>query len=134
MTFDQATAHAVERAAVIIRQRHGTPWAVTWKYVSSGKALHAFLGDMMVPVCGERALRGPLDRRREPAWIEHTPGTGKPIILDGKTHHGGVLFPNERRHRHGLCAALTVKRQDEIQALMRDLQRSLVAQILAGEL
>lgn len=125
MNLSAEEVAAVERAAVIIRQRHGKPWVVTWRYVSGGRVLHAFLGDAMVPVCGERALRGPLHLRREPKWLD-TPTTARNWAAAVKTM--------KWRRQHRRCAQLATVRADEITVDMRRLQRELVAQILAGEL
>jgi hypothetical protein len=55
-------------------ERYRAEYLVTWRYVTGGRASHAFFGDETVPACGLVALRGPEGERREPRWHDLSAG------------------------------------------------------------
>lgn len=64
-------------------------YAPHWRYVSGGKALHAFIGDSDRPVCGIDPRRGP---DRHPArWHEGDPNRRSPWMSGPHTEHGPCL-------------------------------------------
>lgn len=88
--------------------RYRAEYLVTWRYVTGGRAAHAFFGAETEPACGLVALRGPEDERREPRW--HDLATGP---------FGARMW----LAHHRMCTAAVARRRVAYDERTRELSR-----------